>query len=164
MKSVIESLLLASGEDGLSLDELASIVERDHAEVQFLLNEIVNDYQERGIRLSRIAGRYRFTTLPEHYTYVTRLAKHVYKAAMSKSSLETLAIVAYSQPISRFDVEELRGVRSDRMLQNLQRRGLIVAESINGETHYSTSTAFLECFGLDSISDLPPLEKNKLEV
>ncbi|SFJ90047.1 SMC-Scp complex subunit ScpB [Thermoflavimicrobium dichotomicum] len=162
MKSVIEGLLFASGEEGLSLKELADVIGISKQEVQYLINEMQIEWnqQQRGIQIVKVAQVYQLTTLPEHAPYFERLAQAPSRSQLSRAALETLAIIAYRQPVTRLEIEEIRGVKSDRTVQVLQRKGLIRevgrAEGAGRPILYGTTKEFLEYFGLNHIDELPP--------
>jgi len=164
MKAVIEGLLFASGEDGLSLKELADVTGLPKHEVEKLIHELRVDMKEqgRGMQIVKVAQVYQMTTLPEHAPYFEKLAQAPTRSQLSRAALETLAIIAYRQPITRIEIEEIRGVKSDRIIQVLQRKGLIRevgrAEGAGRPILYGTSKDFLEYFGLNHIDELPPAD------
>jgi segregation and condensation protein B len=164
MKSVIEGLLFASGEDGLSLKELVNVTGLPKHEVEMIIQELKVDYKEqgRGMQIVKVAQVYQMTTLPEHAPYFEKLAEAPNRSQLSRAALETLAIIAYRQPITRVEIEEIRGVKSDRIIQVLQRKGLIReigrAEGAGRPILYGTSKEFLEYFGLNDIEELPPAD------
>lgn len=161
MKAVIEGLLFAAGEDGLSLKELSEIVELPKQTVKMLLNEMMTEWklERRGVQLVQVAKVYQITTLPEHAPYFTKLAEAPTRSELSRAALETLAIVAYRQPITRLQIEEIRGVKSDRMINQLQRKGLVRevgrAEGPGRPILFGTTKEFLEYFGLNRLEELP---------
>lgn len=164
IKSVIEGLLFASGEDGLSLKELVNVTGLPKHEVETMIHELRVDYKEqgRGMQIVKVAQVYQMTTLPEHAPYFEKLAQAPTRSQLSRAALETLAIIAYRQPITRIEIEEIRGVKSDRIIQVLQRKGLIReagrAEGAGRPILYGTSKDFLDYFGLNHIDELPPAD------
>jgi segregation and condensation protein B len=164
MKAVIEGLLFAAGEEGLSLKELSEVTGLAKHEVEKLIHEMRVDWKEqgRGVQIVRVAQVYQMTTLPEHAPYFEKLAQAPTRSQLSRAALETLAIIAYRQPITRVEVEEIRGVKSDRIIQVLQRKGLIRevgrAEGAGRPILYGTTREFLEYFGLNHIQELPPAD------
>ncbi len=164
MKAVIEGLLFASGEEGLSLKEMADVTGLSKYELEQLLFDLRIDYkeQQRGIQIVKVAQVYQMTTLPEHAPYFEKLAQAPARSRLSRAQLETLAIIAYRQPITRIEIEEIRGVKSERILHVLSRKGLIRetgrAEGAGRPILYGTSKEFLEYFGLNHIDELPPTE------
>ena len=161
MKSVIEGLLFAAGDEGLDAKQIAEVLEESKEIVTDLLQDMKNDFRRegRGIQIVEIAGSYQMTTLPEHAPYFERLAYSPTHATLSQAALETLAIVAYKQPITRIEIEEIRGVKSERPVQTLVAKKLIQevarAEVIGRPILYGTTKQFLDYFGLMDISDLP---------
>lgn len=164
MKAIIEGLIFASGEDGLSLKELANVTGLSKHEVEALIHELRVDYKEqgRGIQIVKVAQVYQMTTLPEHAPYFEKLAEAPNRSQLSRAALETLAIIAYRQPITRVEIEDIRGVKSDRIIQVLQRKGLIRevgrAEGAGRPILYGTTKDFLDYFGLNHIDELPPAD------
>ncbi len=160
-KTIIEGLLFAVGEDGLSLKEIADIIGISKDEVRLLINEMQIEWkmQRRGIQIVRVAQVYQLTTLPEHAAYFERLAQTPTRSQLSRAQLETLAIIAYRQPVTRMEIEEIRGVKSDRLIQILQRKGLIRevgrADGLGRPILYGTTRDFLEYFGFNHIAELP---------
>ncbi|MGG1876892.1 MULTISPECIES: SMC-Scp complex subunit ScpB [Paenibacillus] len=161
LKSIIEGLLFLSGEEGLSVKQLSEITEQKAELITSALEEMKEDCerQHRGIQIVQIAGNYKLATLPEHAPYFERLAYSPSRSALSQAALETLSIVAYRQPITRVEIEEIRGVKSERAIHTLVNKGLIEevgrAEAIGRPILYGTTKAFLDYFGLASIKDLP---------
>jgi segregation and condensation protein B len=160
-KSIIEGLLFVSGEDGLSAKQIAEVLEIDVPLAVDLVRDLQTDLRraKRGLQLVEVAGVYQLTTVKEHAPYFERLASSPTRSALSQAALETLAIVAYRQPITRVDIEEIRGVKSDRAIHTLVNKDLIEevgrAEAIGRPILYGTTKSFLEYFGLKSIQDLP---------
>jgi segregation and condensation protein B len=160
-KTIIEGLLFAVGEDGLSLKEIADIIGISKDEVRLLINEMQMEWkmQRRGIQIVRVAQVYQLTTLPEHAAYFERLAQTPTRSQLSRAQLETLAIIAYRQPVTRIEIEEIRGVKSDRLIQILQRKGLVRevgrADGLGRPILYGTTRDFLEYFGFNHIEELP---------
>lgn len=160
-KAVIEGMIFAAGEEGISEKELSQILKIDKHEIELLIHELRIDLKEqhRGVQIVKAAGGYLMTTLAEHHKFLEKMAASPKRSQLSRASLETLAIIAYRQPITRFDVEEIRGVKSDHLIQSLRRKGLIRdvgrAEGVGRPKLYGTTREFLDYFGLDRIDDLP---------
>ena len=139
------------------------MTEASPARVEELCAELVDAYEadERGFVLVRVAGGYRFQSHPDLAPYVERFALEGQSARLSAAALETLAIVAYKQPVSRAQVAAIRGVNVDGVMRTLQLRGYV--EEIGRDPGpglavlYGTSRLFLERLGLDTVDDLPPL-------
>lgn len=161
IKAVLEGLLFAAGDEGLSLKELAEILELPKQDVKMLLQEMQMEWklEQRGIQIVQVAKVYQLTTLPEHAPYFTKLAEAPTRSQLSRAAIETLAIVAYRQPITRIEIEEIRGVKCDRTLSQLQRKGLIRevgrAEGPGRPILFGTTKEFLEYFGLNRLEELP---------
>ena len=142
---------------------LAQLLEQPVVDVERWCNELAAVYEEqgRGFQLVRIAGGYRLQTHPDLTPYVERFLLHDQRARLSGAALETLAIVAYKQPISRAQIASIRGVDPDGVLRTLQARGYIDAVGHDpgpGQAMlYGTTPTFLEKLGLDRIDDLPPI-------
>jgi segregation and condensation protein B len=161
MKSAIEGLLFAAGDEGLDAKELADVLEIDAHLARELVLELQAELKRgrRGVQIVEVAGAFQMTTIPEHAPYFERLAMAPTRSSLSQAALETLAIVAYKQPITRIEIEEIRGVKSDRAIQTLVAKELIQevgrADAVGRPILYGTSKQFLEYFGLRSLSDLP---------
>ncbi|WP_052339633.1 SMC-Scp complex subunit ScpB [Gorillibacterium massiliense] len=161
LKSVIEGLLFASGDEGIDIRQLADVMELDTKDAAALVEELRNDLkkQERGIQIVELAGTYQMTTVSEHAPYFERLAQAPTRSSLSQAALETLSIVAYRQPITRIEIEEIRGVACDRALHTLAAKELIVevgrAEAVGRPILYGTTRKFMDYFGLSDLSELP---------
>ena len=158
----IEAILLVAVEP-VPADMLAQLLELPISVVHLLCNELADSYAEagHGFELVKVAGGYRYQTHPDLSPYVERFLLDGQRARMSGAALETLAIVAYKQPISRAQVASIRGVDPDGVLRTLQARGYITEVGRDpgpGQAVlFGTTASFLEKLGLDSLADLPPL-------
>lgn len=161
LKSVLEGLLFVSGDEGISAKTAAEVVETDLEVVKDVLKDLQKELSKknRGIRLTEVAGSYRLTTVIEHAPYFEKLAYSPTRSALSQAALETLSIIAYRQPITRIEIEEIRGVKADRALHNLVNKDLIEekgrADALGRPILYGTTKSFLDYFGLASIASLP---------
>lgn len=161
MKSAIEGMLFVSGDEGLDVKSIAEVLEVDKHLAAELIADLQKDYrqQKRGMQIVEIAGAYQMTSLPEHAPLFEKLAYTPSRSTLSQAALETLAIIAYKQPLTRIDIEEIRGVKSDRALHTLVAKELVQevgrAEAVGRPILYGTSKQFLEYFGLKSLADLP---------
>ena len=161
LKSIIEGLLFMAGDEGLTKKQLSDILELDATVAVDLTNDLMKDLKQkkRGIQVSLVAGAYRLTTNPAHAAYFERMAYSPTRSSLSQAALETLSIVAYRQPITRIDIEEIRGVKSERPLHSLVAKDLIEevgrAEAIGRPILYGTTKSFLDYFGLAGIDALP---------
>jgi segregation and condensation protein B len=158
----IEALLVIAPA-ALSVEELATATEDEAERVETALGLLASRYREgrSGIVLEQVAGGYAFRAAREAAEACARLVERPVQRGLSQAALETLAIVAYKQPISRAQIASIRGVDPDGVLRTLQGRGYIDAVGHDpgpGQaTLYGTTTAFLEKLGLDRIDDLPPI-------
>ena len=159
----LEALLFAAGSEGLSIDELADILQLSVDETKSVCLELQKAYAERdgGIAVVELANHWHMVTRPEHSIYLRRMATTPTSTHLSTAALEVLAIVAYKQPASRLTIESIRGVQSDRAVQTLVHRQLIVEvgrmDAPGRPILYGTTALFLQTFGLKDIADLPPL-------
>ena len=164
MKAVLEGLLFVSGEEGLSKAKLVSLLDISLEEVSSLLDELKNDYSDdsRGLMLQKYGDSYKLTTKKEHAPYYKKLVDGEVSESMSPSALETLAIVAYNEPVTRVTVDEIRGVSSAHIIRKLVFKNLIkeVGRSdLPGKPIlYGVTDQFLDYFGLKSIDELPKIE------
>ncbi|MFC0214283.1 SMC-Scp complex subunit ScpB [Paenibacillus chartarius] len=161
MKSVIEGLLFVAGDEGLDAKEIGDVLEVDTHLARDLVKELQAELKrkKRGLQIVEVANAFRMTTVPAHAPYFERLAAAPTRSSLSQAALETLAIVAYKQPITRIEIEEIRGVKSDRALQTLVAKELIQevgrADAVGRPILYGTSKQFMDYFGLRSMEDLP---------
>lgn len=158
---MLEALLFVAGEPA-ALRDLAQVLERDEAEVAAALEEWDREHAQGGVRLQRLGERVQLVSAPEAAPYIERFLGLQYSGRLSAAALETLAIVAYRQPVTRPAIESLRGVDCSGILQTLLRLGLIEdrgrAPTPGRPILYGTTFDFLRHFGLQSLEDLPPLD------
>jgi len=163
IKSAIESLLFVSGEP-LSLKDLHNNLEIPVKTIESVINEMVKDYEEenRGIKLISINEGYQLVSKPQNSDSVQKLLKKNKRQSLSQASLESLAIVAYKQPITRVDIDEIRGVKSESALQRLIERDLIREigrlEVPGRPILFGTTEEFLRQFELKGLDELPSLD------
>lgn len=161
IKAIVESLLFASGVP-LPLRRLVEVTGATKAEVKAALAALRAEYTGpyRGVRLREVAGGYQFRTVADYADYVKALGRDK-PVKLSRAALETLAIIAYRQPLTKIEIEAVRGVDVDGVLNSLLTRKLITVlgrKDVPGRPWiYGTSQQFLEVFNLESITDLPPL-------
>lgn len=167
LKAVIESLLFVSG-DPVPLKRLADVVEREPEEVKKIVQEMMCEHENnpsRGLIVLEVAGGYQMRTVPLYAPYVHRFLDRKKLVTLTGPALETLAIVAYRQPLARAEIEAIRGVSVDGVLRSLLDKRLLKVVGVGegaGKPHlYGTTKAFLEQFGLRSLDDLPPIEDLK---
>ena len=163
IKSAIEAMLFASGEP-LSAKDLASHLEVESDMLEAIIEEMVTDYKEeqRGITLIAIDNGYQLVTKSENADYIQKLLKKNRRQSLSQASIESLAIIAYKQPITRIDIDEIRGVKSESALQKLVEKNLIKdvgrLEVPGRPILYGTTDEFLRQFGLKNLKELPSLD------
>ncbi len=167
--AVLEGLLFVVGDDGLSLEQIMDILEINHKEAETLVNNLKNSYLDdnRGIRLHFLGNTFKLTTKNEHRKYYEKLLVNEENNHLSNNALETLAIVAYNEPITRIQVDELRGVYSGVMIRKLVAKGLLKEcgrSNLPGRPIlYKTTNEFLDYFGLSDISELPKIVPNEVK-
>jgi segregation and condensation protein B len=162
LKKALECVLFVATKP-LPLEEVARILQVPLDEALMLLNELAVEYERRsGLVIVEVAGGWRMVTRPEFATYISRLYPPQ-RIRLSRGSLEVLAIIAYHQPITRPEIEQLRGVDSSASIQSLLEHGLIQVigykETVGRPRLYATTQKFLELFGLRSLDELPPLRE-----
>lgn len=166
----LEALLFVAP-GAVSAPQLASILEISIADVQHALSELEEDYIRnphlRGLRLQRHMGRVQLTSAPNAAPWIERFLGLEATSHLSRAGLEALAIIAYRQPVTRPQVDAIRGVNSDGVMKSLLSKGLIQevgrAEAPGRPILYSTTPEFLQYFGLNSLEELPPLILDELD-
>lgn len=162
-KSVVEGLVFVSGSEGIDVKTLSEVLELDKDTVVELVDELRKDFKQshRGLQILEIGGFLQMTTKPEHAAYLEKLATSPSQAGLSQAALETLAIIAYKQPITRAEIEEIRGVKCEKAIYTLMSKKLIQengrAETTGRPILYGTTHEFMEHFGLKHMQDLPPI-------
>ncbi|MEP0804913.1 MAG: SMC-Scp complex subunit ScpB [Chloroflexota bacterium] len=158
----LEAILFVAAEP-VSTAQLAAALDVAPSVVERGLNELDASLQTRGLRLQRHAGRVQLTTAPQLAELIERFLGLEATSHLSRAALETLAIIAYQQPVTRPQIDAIRGVNSDSMLKSLLNKGLVLesgrADGPGRPILYSTTPEFLQHFGLNSILELPPLAK-----
>ena len=164
MKGIIEGLLYVQGDLGLTVEQVSGILEIDNEEAKKLILELKQDYidEDRGLRINYLGNSFKLTTKEEHKEYFKKLLENPKNNTLSIQALETLAIIAYNEPITRLEVDEIRGVDSVYVVRRLLAKGLIKEcgrKDIPGRPiMYKTTDEFLDYFGLSSKEDLPKIE------
>ncbi|MEK4629318.1 MAG: SMC-Scp complex subunit ScpB [Solibacillus sp.] len=165
--SRIEALLFVAGDEGMTVKQLAQYIEVDTMDIEAGLSELESQYNEsemRGITIKQLAGTYQLTTKPDMSATLKKLIENPTNQVLTGASLEVLAIIAYKQPITRAEVEDLRGVKSERPIATLVSRALVQevgrAEGTGRAILYGTTKEFLNYFGLQNINELPPLPEH----
>jgi segregation and condensation protein B len=160
LKLIVESVLFVADEP-VDVSALARIADAGLAEVQQAIDVLATDCGRRGVRIQRTESAVQMVTAPETTPYVERFLGVEEDHRLSHAALETLAIIAYKQPITRQAIEKIRGVDCDRVLASLRARSLITevgrAHTVGRPYLFGTTFRFLEYFGLENPEDLPPL-------
>ena len=158
---IVEGLLFVASEP-VTINHLASAVECSSEQVEAALAQLKRDIEARGIRLQRQGQKVQLVTAPELTDYIERFLGLTFTGKLSTPALETLAIVAYQQPITRPQIEAIRGVNSDGVLRTLISKGLVEEvgrlDTVGHPALFATTFEFLRYFGLEDIKDLPELE------
>ena len=163
MLAILEGLLFLCGDDGLSIEQAAASMDATEEYVAELFDELQKYYlqESRGIEIARFGEKYRFLSKAAIHDAAKKLFQTSTDAKLSNAALETLAIIAYKQPITRVEIEEIRGVGADVMLRKLVARGLIQedgrSEAAGRPILYSVTDEFLDSFKLLSLDELPEL-------
>lgn len=163
MLAILEGLLFLCGDDGLSIEQAAASMDASEEYVAELFDDLQKYYlqESRGIEIARFGEKYRFLSKAFIHEAANKLFQTSTEAKLSNAALETLAIIAYKQPITRVEIEEIRGVGADVMLRKLVARGLIQedgrSEAAGRPILYSVTDEFLDSFKLLSLDELPEL-------
>lgn len=167
-KAIIEAILFTMGES-VELDKIAGAIELDKKETKAILENMMAEYQsgERGIAILELDGAYQMCTKTEMYEYLIRIAKQPKKRVLSDVLLETLSIIAYKQPVTRSEIEKIRGVSSDHAVSKLVEYNLVCElgrlDAPGRPLLFGTTEEFLRSFGVHSIDDLPVLSPVQIE-
>ena len=162
-KAVLEGLLFVVGEDGLTIDQIIDVLGIEEEQAKAVLMELKKDYEDenRGLRIDFLGNRFKLTTKFEHRSYYQKLIENPDTNVLSQSALETLAIIAYNEPITRVEIDKLRGVGSVQMVRKLVAKGFIKevgrSDLPGRPILYETTSEFLDYFGLATIDDLPDM-------
>ena len=164
---VLEGILFVVGDEGITMNALVETMNIGVDEVKELLVSLKKIYEseDRGIRISYLGDAFKLTTKKEHKEYYEKLIENPTTNLLSNAALETLAIIAYNQPITRVEIDELRGVSSSHMIRKLVAKGLVKEagkSDMPGRPNlYKTTSEFLDYFGLATIADLPEIKEVK---
>lgn len=167
-KAVIEAVLFAMGES-VEISKLAHVLEWNEQEIRVLVDKMNASYakDDRGIYIMELENSYQLCTKPELYEYLIKIAKAPRKYVMSDTLLETLSIIAYKQPVTRLEVEKIRGVSCDHAVNKLLEFNLIQElgrlEAPGRPLLFGTTEEFLRTFGVKSLGDLPMLDPEQIE-
>ena len=168
LKGRIEAILFVAGE-AVRLDELARALEMPVGQVEKALEDLKNeyDYEQRGFCIKRFGRQVQLATRALYAGDVVRLLQPVQKQSLSQAAIETLAVVAYRQPVTKAEVEEIRGVKCDYSIHSLTVKNLIQEvgrkDTLGRPILYGTTEEFLSHFGLTTLEDLPPLPEAPVE-
>lgn len=166
---VLEGILFVVGDEGITLNQICDILSISLEEAKKLLLELKQSYESdnHGIRISYLGDAFKLTTKKEHKDYYHKLIENPENNTLSQAALETLAIIAYNQPITRIEIDEMRGVSCKHIIRKLVAKGLIKEagkSTMAGRPNlYATTSEFLDYFGLSSLSALPKIEKESEE-
>lgn len=160
MKSALETMMFMWGEP-LEVKDAAQILDAEKAEVRELFKELQTEYEQegRGIRIRQVEDSYGYVTHVENEIFIEKLCTPVRVKRLSQAALEVLAIIAYRQPVTRSEIDSIRGIKSERVIDGLTDKGLIEvvgrSEGVGRPLIYATTKEFLKKFGFASLKDLP---------
>lgn len=163
-QAVTEGLLFVVGEEGLTLSQMMDILEIELDEAREILMKLKEKYEreDSGVRLNFLGNTLKLTTKKEHKEYYQKLIENPESNSLSQAALETLAIIAYNEPVTRLEVDEIRGVGSSQVIRKLVAKNLIKevgrSDAVGRPILYKTTSDFLDFFGLSTIEDLPKIE------
>lgn len=163
-QQILEGLLFISGDEGIELNQLMEILEVDEETLTSLLNSLKTHHEQdaSSLQLVNYGGKYKFVTKPYLYDYALKLLNVNKVKQLSQSALETLAIIAYKQPITRIEIEDIRGVGSELMLRKLMALDLIEEagrlDTVGRPILYQVTESFLDGFKMTSLDELPQLD------
>ena len=162
-KAVLEGLLFVVGEEGLTFEQIQDVLQIDEEESKKILYELKHDYEsdERGLRIDFLGNRFKLTTKYEHREFYKKLLENPETNTLSQAALETLAIIAYNEPITRVQIDAMRGVGTTQIIRKLVAKGFIKevgrSDLPGRPILYETTSEFLDYFGLSTIKDLPDM-------
>lgn len=163
-KAVLEGLLFVVGEEGLTFEQIEDVLDISEEESKTLLMQLKHDYEaeDRGLRIDFLGNRFKVTTKFEHKNYYQKLLENPETNTLSQAALETLAIIAYNEPVTRVQVDAMRGVGSTQIIRKLVAKGFIKevgrSDLPGRPILYETTSDFLDYFGLSTIDDLPDMQ------
>ena len=168
MQGILEGLLFIGGDEGVTIEKVKSVLEIDDEKLNYLISNLKESYEneDRGIRLEQAGDTLKLVTKLEYKDYYKKMVD-IDSVILSTAALETLAIIAYNQPMVRSQIDEVRGVDSSYNIRRLVLKGLIEekgrSELPGRPILYGTTDKFLSHFGLSSLSDLPKIEEEDIE-
>lgn len=169
MVEILEGLLFIMGDEGIELEKIKSVLEITDDELKKIINELKIEYDSpnRGLSIEEFGNKIKLTTKKEHKEYYERLVDEESNSMLSNAALETLAIIAYNGPVTRVEIDEIRGINSSHLVRKLLLKNLIKdvgrSESAGRPIMYQVTDDFLDYFGLTSINDLPKIEEIEVE-
>jgi len=166
IKYIIEAVMFAYG-DPIGIKELNTIIndELSSKEIEIMLNDLINEYQEeeRGLQIIKLEDKYQMCTNTKYANFINKIVEPQKKKSLSQATLETLTIIAYKQPITKLEIENIRGVKCDKAISTLCDNNLIVEagrlEKIGRPIIYKTTDEFLKSLELERLEDLPSLDE-----
>lgn len=168
LQSAIEAILFTMG-DSVELDKLASAIEHDEETTKRLIHNMMDRYEaeDRGIRIIELDHAYQLCTKKEMYEYLIRVAKQPKRYVLTDVLLETLSIIAYKQPVTKLEIEKIRGVKSDHAVNKLVEYGLVEEtgrlDAPGRPLLFGTTEEFLRRFSVHSLDDLPVLDQEQID-
>lgn len=168
LESIIEAILFTMG-NSVDLDKIAEAVSHDRETTRKIIRNMMDRYEEedRGVRIIELDGAYQMCTKPEMYEYLIRIARQPKKHVLTDVMLETLSIIAYKQPITRIEIEKIRGVKSDHAVNKLIEYDLVCETGrLDAPGHpvlFGTTEEFLRRFQVHSLEELPVIDDEKIE-
>ncbi|EQK45403.1 MULTISPECIES: SMC-Scp complex subunit ScpB [Paraclostridium] len=170
IKNIIEAIMFAYSEP-ISIKDLNNAIneELSSKEIEIMLNSLIEDYKEnnRGIQIIKLQDKYQMCTNKDYAEFVKNILEPKRKKTLSQATLETLTIIAYKQPITKVEIEEIRGVKSDKVVQTLLENDLIYEagrlDRIGKPIIYKTTNEFLKLLNIEKLEDLPSIEKYENE-
>ena len=168
LEAALEAILFAMG-NSVELSQLAAAIEQDSATTRKLLTELMDRYhnEERGIQIIELENSYQMCTRKEYYEYLIRIAMHPKKPVLTDVMLETLSIIAYKQPVTKAEIEKIRGVKSDHAVNKLLEYNLVRElgrlDAPGRPLLFGTTEEFLRSFGVHGVDELPVMDPVKME-
>lgn len=166
IKNIIEAIMFAYSEP-ITIKELNNAINEELSpkEIELMLNALIQEYKDnnRGVQIIKLQDKYQMCTNKEYSDFVKNILEPKKKKTLSQATLETLTIIAYKQPVTKVEVEEIRGVKCDRAIQNLLESELIYEagrlDKIGKPVVYKTTSEFLRLLNIEKLEDLPPIDK-----
>lgn len=167
--AILEGLLFVAGEEGINEDNIKLVLNMEDSQIKDLIVAFKKTLEDshRGLMLMNLGNKYKLTTKPKHFEYYNKLIDNATNFSFSNAALETLAIVAYNQPLTRIEIENIRGVNSDGMIRKLVAKSLLKEvgrrESVGRPMMYEVTAEFMDYFNLTNLEELPDLADINVE-